>query len=138
VGASLYDDLKEVLEALPWLKVERVTQVPHLRPLHEQPEVAILPGDTSFYESLTMVHYYFMMGVFGEYETGVKWLEDYMKIEDKTQRLPKLRELHKSLLMNGDVVPLYMSSYLAVARPPARMSISKFFAGTPMWKVFRK
>ena len=61
-----------------------------------------------------------------------------MKIVEKAKRLPKLRELPKSLLLNGDVVPLYISSYLAVARAPARMEISKFFAGTPMWKVYRK
>jgi len=138
VGASLYEDLKDTLATIPWLTVERITQLPFSRPLAEQPDVTILPGDTSFYESLTMVHYYFTMGAFGRYDSGMKWLNEYMKIENKAERLPKLRELHQSLLMNGDVIPLYISSYLAVARPPVRMTISKFFAGTPMWKVFRK
>ncbi|MBX3020787.1 MAG: hypothetical protein KF799_03860 [Bdellovibrionales bacterium] len=138
VGASLYDDLKDALATLPWLKVERITKLPFSRPIAEQPDVTILPGDTSFYESLTMVHYYFTMGAFGRYESGVRWINDYMKMGDKSKRLPKLRELHKALLMNGDVIPLYLSSYFAVARPPVRMDISKFFAGTPMWKVYRK
>ncbi len=138
VGSSFYQSLEPVLKRIKGIEITVLKNLRELEDISKKYDAFIVSGDTSFYESLSMVHYYFSVGAFGDYSEGLSWMKDYMSILSKVDRLPKLRELHAQLLNDGLVIPLYASSYIAIGRQPMRMKISKFFAGTPMWMVFRQ
>jgi hypothetical protein len=123
VSSSLYKDLEPAFALIPEVTFERLKALPWKQPRSSQPDGFIVAGDTSFYESLSLVHYYFSVGVFGEADDD---------------RLDLLRELHLHVLKNVNVAPIYATSYAALAREPIRMAFSPFYAGSPPWKMFRK
>jgi hypothetical protein len=138
IGPSLYDELLPHLKNIAGLSIEKLSALPWKQKPSEQPDAFLVAGDTSFFENISLLHYYYAVGVFGSLEEGDRWIADYMLIENKTERMKVLRELHLNILMSGNVIPMYATNYGAIIRNPHRMEFSPFFAGSPPWKMFVK
>jgi len=104
----------------------------------DSPDIATGYVDASFYESVSLISYNINSGKFDmSREEGIQWLEDYMKIEDKAERLKKFRQLHFEALKKAYMVPMGLGPYTAVVRKPWRFEMPKLYAGTPMWLIKR-
>lgn len=103
----------------------------------EQEDAYILPADTGFYENISLLSYYLTSSNITSMnrDEGISWIENYMKIEDKEARLKKLKDLHFEILYNAYVVPISVSSYIAIARKPWNPKFYKYFAGSPLWMI---
>ena len=103
----------------------------------EQEDAYILPADTGFYENISLLSYYLTSSNITAMnrEEGIKWIENYMKVEDKEARLKRLKDLHFEILYNAYVVPISVSGYIAVARKPWKPLFYKYFAGSPLWMI---
>jgi hypothetical protein len=108
-------------------------------PESEQPDLGIFYTDSAFYEDISLISYNAEIGSFGmTRDEGINWINSYMAIADKRDRLERLRSLHFELLKKGLVVPLGAAPYYALVRNPWKFENSKFFAGMSLWQVRRQ
>lgn len=135
VYPSRLDDFKSVLAGVPNVEVVPTKGVPPwLEPEERQPDMYFAVTDSGFYESLSLLYYNIDQGTFMDRQEGMPWLENYLK-QDKQSRLSLLKDLHLSFLREGRTIPVSVTSYISIARKPWRPQFSKFYAGTPLWKL---
>src|ERR1039458_9666545 len=94
---------------LPNLEVTEATDSPDFLKEDDKsmPHMYIAGPDTGFQEDIALISYSLNAGYFGMTKAAKsKWLADYMSIEDKDERLRRLRELHFKTLMEPVLVPL--------------------------------
>ncbi|MCB0361873.1 MAG: hypothetical protein KDD35_04090 [Bdellovibrionales bacterium] len=107
------------------------------RTFEDIPDIFYIATDAGAYENLSLLHYLFKVGAFGDYETGLKWLNQYLRTTDTADRKSMLQKLHRASLEEARYIPLFHQSYMAVFKKPLRLEISPYFAGTPFWKIKR-
>lgn len=100
-------------------------------------DASIIPGDTGFYENISLLSYYMSTGSFGydDKKSANKWIQDYIKIEDKGERLAKLKQLHFEALAKGIIIPISITPYYAISRKDWKLDFHRHFAGTPLWMM---
>lgn len=137
VGTDSFDFMKKAFRNVS--KIDVIANDLRLtdQPESEQPDLIFVNTDSSFYEDISLISYNVEMGHFGmTRQEGKKWLADYMAIEDKGERLKKVRALHYKILEEGSVIPIAMQSYRAIANYPWDLSlIPKLYAGMPLWMI---
>lgn len=118
------------------LEFIKFSGMPNSKKPEEMEDAFILPGDTGFYENISLISYYMSTGTFGYNKADAnKWIQDYIKIDDKVTRLDKLRELHFDVLSKGLIIPISITPYIAVAKKEWKIEFYKHFAGTPIWMM---
>ena len=123
---------------MPNLKVERSKGIPAFTQLSEEaiPDYIIVSTDSGFLDDIGFLSYSIKAGVFGlSVKEGGDWLKDYMDTEDKKERIRKLKKMHLEALIEGRMIPLVTSSWIAIARKPWSLQLSELFANNPLWKI---
>lgn len=102
------------------------------------PHMFIGGPDTSFTEDISLISYTVGAGFFGMSKAEqTQWLKKYSSINEKEERMVMLRRKHKEAILNGTLVPLMVSPYVALVRKPWTLELSQFFADSPLWLVKR-
>jgi len=103
---------------------------------NDLPDFHIGGVDSGFQEDISLVSFVINNDRFGlGKEKGKKWLDDYVQIESKQERIEKLRALHYSALINGYFIPLMSSSFAAIIRKGWSFDFSKTQVSLPFWKI---
>jgi len=138
----MLSDLKEkVLDSIATLDSRMQfsigTLFPNLENDYESmPDFYLTGIDSSFDEDIGLVSFAMNMDCFGlGKEKGKKWLDEYVQIENKQERIEKLRELHYSALIKGYFFPLMSSSFAAIIRKGWSFDFSKTQVSLPLWKI---
>lgn len=127
--------MEKLFQPFNFIKVV-VTPPPWTLPVHEMPDMYIMEIDSAFNEDVSLISYNLKIGSFGlDSKAGARWLDEYMSIKDRSDRLNKLRNLHFQFLSQASIVPLAHGPYMAFARKPWKIEFSRFFAGSPLWQV---
>lgn len=102
----------------------------------EMPHAFIASTDTSFMEDISLISYSLNAGLLGMRKADrVTWMADYMAIDDKPQRIKKLKELHFKALSDAWVVPVMASPYAAIVRKPWKIELSDLYANNQLWRI---
>jgi hypothetical protein len=64
-----------------------------------------------------------------------KWIAKYLEVEDKSERVKLMRDLHLDMLTKGILAPIKALPYAAVVRKPWRLKFSPLFSSTPLWNI---
>ena len=133
---SLFWYWKEITANISYIKLSVATSNPLKNPASEQPDAYLSGVDSSFFEDISLLSYGISTGIMTNDTTaGFRWLESYLDEEDRAERVKLLQEFHKKVLEERSYVPLGFSTYKAYTRRPWKSEISKFYAGTPFWKI---
>lgn len=130
------DFFKEIFSEYKNLEFVKFSGMPSSKKIEDMEDAFILPGDTGFYENIALISYYMSSGSFGYNKTEANaWIQDYIKIENKSERLEKLKNLHFDILAKGLVIPISIVPYIAVSTNEWKLDFYKHFAGTPLWMM---
>lgn len=130
---------KNAFQAYSFIDVYNDNGLPLLKQKNEQPHAMIISMDSTFFEDLSMLSYNFNMGTFGfSKDKADAWVEKYIQTDEKENRIKQLRELHLSLLLDLKIIPLGFSPYIAIARHGWIINFSKYYAGSPLWRIQRQ
>lgn len=114
-------------------------QSPGFLPESEKPDIYIRSGDSSFDEDISALSYLFSLGTFSlNKEDGARWIQNYMNIPSKKERIEKLRALHYEMLFSIKVFPIISRPYIAVCNSKWDLDFPKIYAGSPLWKVWAR
>ena len=106
---------------------------------NEMPHAFIGGPDTGFNEDISLISYSLTAGIFGlSPKERQAWLADYMGLQDKNDRLAKLKSIHEMALKDGLFVPLFSSPYTAIAQGGWEIRLSKLLANNQLWLVKAK
>lgn len=137
VPPTHYEIYAKAFSQIPHIVSVKLSKVPPWTlPPDEQPDMYLSFTDAGFYESISLLSYYIGQGSFSV--DGLdehQWLLDYMRIEDKSARLSKLRDFHYNVLVGASFVPIARTSYTAIVKAPWRLNFSKFYADNSLWKI---
>ncbi len=132
--------VKTLHQKFPNGKIIEVRKMPGLvnykKEKLEEPDIYFLRGDTGFQEDISMLSYYSKADFF--YLKGSKmrqWLNKYVLLNDKNERMRLLKDLHYETISRFAVVPLGIAPYVAIARKPWKMKFPKYFANNPIWMI---
>ena len=102
----------------------------------DMPLIAISGPDNGFLEDIGLISYSLNAGFFGMTVPERKaWIQHYMSIEDKDQRLELLRAAHEKALSEAITVPLLVAPYAALARKPWKVGLSTLYANCQLWLI---
>lgn len=114
-------------------------QSPGFLPESEKPDVYIRSGDSSFDEDISALSYLFTLGTFSlDKEDGAKWIQNYMDVPSKEDRIKLLRTLHYEMLYSVKVFPIISRPYIAISNSKWDFDFPKIYAGSPLWKVWAR
>ena len=103
-----------------------------------EPDCYLFRGDTGFQEDIGFIYYYFGFDFFSINKDDKKqWLDTYISTRSKAERSKLLRAIHYKTLFDAKVAPVAAAPYSAVVRKPWQMSLSKFHANNPIWRIHR-
>lgn len=127
---NLFEDYKNI-------EFIKFNGMPNSKKDEDMEDALIVPGDTGFYENISLISYYMNTGSFGYNDKKIAndWIQNYIKIDDKSERLAKLKQLHFEVLAKGIIVPISITPYYAVARKDWKLDFHRHFAGTPLWMM---
>ncbi len=108
---------------------------PWLEPESRQPDLYFSMGDSMFFESLSLLHYNFEQGTFLNRADGILWLQSYIEVDTKSERIALIKALHFQALIAGRIIPVLTEPYFSVSRKPLTANFSKFYAGSPFWNL---
>lgn len=105
---------------------------------NKMPHAFVAGTDTGFLEDINLISYTLNAGLLGLSKSErSKWLSEYMAIENKKERMNKLRQLHFQALAEPVVAPLMAAPYAALARKPWKIELSELYANNPLWLIKR-
>ena len=123
---------------MPKLKVEKAKGESSFTDPQDSnmPDYIMVFTDSGFLENIGLISYSMNEGILGlSKKEGKAWLREYMDIEDKLERIKKIRAMHLQSLTQGWMIPLYRTPYVAMARRPWKMHLPELFANNPFWKI---
>lgn len=130
---------RPIAEALPEADSYIENNVPDLQKglkLGDMPHAFIASTDTGFMEDISLISYSLNAGLLGLAKSDrQRWLAEYMALDDKAERITKLKNLHFQALAEPAIVPLMASPYAAIVRKPWRIDLSELFANNQLWRI---
>jgi hypothetical protein len=128
--------------ALPDLEVEIGANIPAFMKFDREddmPDMFINGPDTGFLENIGLISYSVSAGYFGmTRDEGRQWLNEYILIDEKKERLRKLQALHYKVLTEPVMIPLMVSPYVAIARKPWKINLSQLYANNQLWQIIKE
>lgn len=130
----------EIERRFPGLRLLRVRKFPGMVDYKkeglEEPDFYLTRTDMGFQEDVGLLSYYFSQEFFYlRGESGKAWLEKYLEIPSKQDRLALLRELHYRTLLTATAFPMGVAPYAAIVRSPWTINFSKYHANNPIWRI---
>ncbi|MEN0059212.1 MAG: ABC transporter substrate-binding protein [Bdellovibrio sp.] len=120
-----------------FIKIKFFNSYPGFLPESERPDIYLMTADSSFDEDISALSYLFSQGIFSfKKNEGAKWIQDYMDIPERAERIKKLQSLHYEMLLSVKVFPLISRPYIAISRNRFKLDFSKIYAGSPLWKIW--
>ncbi len=102
----------------------------------DMPDAFIAATDTGFMEDINLISYSLNTGFLGlDKGSRAGWLKEYMSQNLKEKRIAALRDIHFQALKEPWIVPLSISSFVALTRKPWRMELSELYANNQLWLV---
>lgn len=127
---------KAALGKYDWIEFVELLQPPWTLEPSKQPDCYITFGDSSFFEDLSLISNQMSMGTFNlSKEEGVKWMQTYLDIEEKTKRLEMLKSLHLKTLQNSYIIPIGFTNFYSFSRNNWKLNFSKYYVGNPYWQI---
>lgn len=131
-----FDLLSSALKDNSNIKLVRISKMAPFLPASEQPDFYVYSTDSAFRESFSLVSY----NVKAESmdltkEASAAWMNQYMSLENKEERIHMLKELNFRSLSKGIIGILGEAPYTEVSRKPFRYNGSRFFVGSALWKI---
>lgn len=112
---------------------------PGFLPEKDRPDIFIINTDSSFDEDISALSYLFSQGTFSlSKESGATWIQKYMDITSKKDRISHLRDLHFQMLNEVKVFPISSQPYVTISTKKWDFDFPKIYAGAPLWKVWEK
>jgi hypothetical protein len=112
---------------------------PGFLPEQDRPDIYILNTDSSFDEDISALSYQFSQGTFslskGE---GALWIQEYMNLETRESRIQRLQDFHFKMLKEVKVYPISSKPYVTICTDEWSFEFPKLYAGTPLWKIWKK
>lgn len=101
-----------------------------------RPDIYSGINDVAFNASLPLISYNLKQGHFGNYgpDSNQKIIE-YMKLENKQDRILFLNHLHFETLKKCAIYPLSASPYIAVLNNKWKLKLNPYFAATELWQI---
>ncbi|UOF00828.1 ABC transporter substrate-binding protein [Bdellovibrio reynosensis] len=126
---------EEIINSLPNFKFKELGEVEGLKS-PDAPDVFSIATDAGGFDNLSLLNYTHSLNGFGMSDDEFTvWLSDYLKTSDRSDRLQKFRNLHFNMLNNGQIIPVGVSSFLAIAKKPWKFDGNPAFAVTPFWTI---
>lgn len=120
-----------------YIKIEFFKSYPGFLPEDEQPDIYLMTGDSSFDEDISALSYLFSQGIFAfDKESGAHWIQNYMNLGNRDERINRLKDLHYAMLHSVKVFPLISRPYVAISNAKFDMDFPKIYAGSPLWKIW--
>lgn len=130
------DKFHNALKDFDWIELMELVRAPWTLEPSQQPDCYITFGDSSFFEDLSLISNQMSMGTFNLSKSdGIKWMQDYLNIEDKPKRLTILRELHLNTLKNSYIVPIGFTNFYSFSQNKWKLNFSKYYVGNPFWQI---
>ena len=139
-----FDQVAELIKkALPGAIVKSTVTPPAFldpkTPDSEMPQIFICDVSTGFIEDFGLITHAIAFGAFGLGKNdGAKWITEYGDLENKGQRLAKLRKLHRQALETGVLFPVFSEPFFSFLRKPWRSEMSTLSGDIQLWLVKRK
>ena len=106
-------------------------------PKEQWPDAAIMLADSSEEESITTIRAAINSQLKTMNVDPSEWLTEYLNIDSKDDRQQKLRDAHRTALLNGTLFPIEATPFIAVLQPGFKLETSKFNATTALWIIRR-
>ena len=136
VGKRWNKMYEEVFKDNSEFKIVQASTLSPFLPLKDRPDFYITGTDSAFQESFSLISYNITADmVLLTKEESKPWLNKYISLEDKEERIKMLRELNFKTLESGLIGVIGEAPYTSVSRKPFRYEGSKFFAGSPLWVI---
>lgn len=130
---------KAIKSALPGIEISEGVKNPNFLKFdseEDMPHMAITGPDAGFLEDIGLITYSLNAGYFGMNETARKaWLEKYMNVQNKSERLQMLKALHQKALEEPVIIPLLVAPYAALIRKPWKFGLSQLYANNQLWLI---
>lgn len=128
-----------VREAIPNIEAAPAEKSPaflKFASISEMPHLVITGPDTGFLEDIGLISYSLNAGYFGmKKEEQKAWLKKYMDVQEKSDRLSMLKDLHEAALSEPIMLPLLVAPYAALARKPWKVGLSQLYANNQLWLI---
>ena len=133
--AAMSDAVRDV----PFIRVVSMGKVhPVSLSDEKKPDMFFGTTDSAWAENISLLGYNFESGLFSI--PGLdsnKWLQDYITIGSKEQRMGVLRKLHYDVLQNATIVPLEVTPFFSLIKAGWKLNQSKIMIGTELWALRR-
>lgn len=132
-------DLKDFFDKYPFIRVLELSDYAVALDAELRPDIYIVSTDSAWTESISLLGYAFKSGYFKL--PGLNsdaWLESFLKLEDKKQRIQMLNQLHFDLLEKAIIYPVSVKPYYSFARKPWHLNFSSFSTGGELWLIRHK
>ncbi len=131
-----FDKFYNALNEFEWIELIELVRAPWTLESSQQPDCYVTFGDSSFFEDLSLISNQMSMGTFNLSKSeSIKWIQDYLNIEDKSLRLKMLRELHLNTLQNSYIVPIGFTNFYSFSQNNWKLNFSKYYVGNPFWQI---
>ena len=128
------DSIKEALPQVDPYVSPKNPNFMKFNSVEEEPHLILSGPDTGFQEDIGLITYSLNAGYFGmDAEGRRKWLEHYMSVAEKAERLRLLKELHEKVLSEPVQIPLLVAPYAALSRKPWKINLSQLYANNQLW-----
>ena len=121
--------------------VKSLRKLPDFRSVNDAwaPDVIIGRPDTGFVEDFGLVSYFMKLGLFGLSQVSSNaWLNKYMSLNQKSDRMKMLKELHLDVLTKAQIIPLLNAPFVSIIRPKWTLNFSPFIADNQLWLIRKK
>lgn len=98
-------------------------------------DIIISGPDMGFVEDISLYSYALKGGIFRAPEGADQWLDKYMKVMKKEERIEMIRKIHLYNLEQGFAFPIFATPYVALSRKPWQITLPKMFANHPLWQI---
>jgi hypothetical protein len=115
---------------------ENVPAFSKYKSIDDMPHAFIAGPDTGFNEDISLISYSLISGALGLPKAEVPgWLEKYMSLSEKKDRMVMLQAIHLKALENVAVYPLFACPYTALMQNGWHSKLSLIFANNPLWLI---
>jgi hypothetical protein len=106
---------------------------------NDLPDAYIVATDASWTEDVNLIGYNFNTGTFFLPNVNSdQWMEKYLRLDKKEERIKLLNKLHFDLLMNASFIPIDIAPYFAFSKPDWTLELSRFQTVTEFWRIRKK
>ncbi len=132
---------EKIEQLLPSVSVGEIENAPAFSKydsLDDMPHAFLAGPDTGFNEDISLISYTMAAGLLGLPKRDVPgWLEKYMSLPEKKDRMKMLQAIHLEALKNVAVYPLFACPYTALMQNGWQSKLSLIFANNPLWLITR-